>query len=125
MDKIHLPEGLRNRVLIGIRKQELARARIVVAFALAGVSSSIVGGIFAFKYMIQGFSQSGFYSYASLLFSDPDIVLTSWKELFLSLAESLPFAGITLSLITLAFLFASIRIFTKSIKPNLIHTFSN
>ena len=125
MDRINLPEGLRNKVLTSIRKEELARARIFFALALLGASSSIVGGVFAFKYMIHGFSQSGFYSYASLLFSDPDVVLTSWKELFLSLAESAPFAGITFSLVALTFLFVSVRMLAKSIRPHLVPTFSN
>jgi hypothetical protein len=43
------------------------------------------------------FTQSGFYNYMSLLFSDTHSVTLYWKEFMLSLADSLPMTNLILS----------------------------
>ena len=55
-----------------------------------------------------GFSQSGFYDYSSLLFSDSGSFASYWKEISLSLFSSIPFLAITLFVgIIFVILFAS------------------
>jgi hypothetical protein len=125
MDKLGLPKGLRGRILVSIKHEEIRRARIYVLVALSTTIFSLLGVVFAFKYMIQGFYQTSFYSYFSLLFSDPDIALSYWKELSLSLVEALPLLGITLSLVAVAILLTSLRVFVRKVKSNLIPSFSN
>ncbi len=125
MDRMQQLERLYTKVLASIQKEELKRARVFAASALLVAFSSVISGVFAVKYMVQGFLQSGFYSYVSLLFSDTDIVVASWKELFLSLTESLPFAGMTFSLIALAVLLASVRTLARNMRPHLIPSFIN
>lgn len=125
MDRLELPKGLRGKIIASIRREEIRRARIYVFTALTAITASSFGAVFAFKYMLQGFYQSSFYSYFSLLFSDPDIVVSYWRELSLSLIETTPFVGITLALITLATLLTSMRVLIKNTKPHLIPSFNN
>ena len=60
----------------------------------------------AFEMLFNDFAHSGFYEYFSLIFSDGGLMLSYWKELSLSLAESLPIMSIiyTLSLFFVCFL---------------------
>ena len=117
MDRLEPPKGLRGKILASIKYEEIRRARIYVFTALAAIAASLLGAIFAIKYMLQGFYQSSFYSYFSLLFSDPDIAVSYWKELSLSLVESAPLVGITLSLVVLATLLASTRVLVNNARP--------
>lgn len=125
MDRLEPPKGLRGKILASIKHEELRRARIYVFTALGTIATSSLGAVFAFKYMLQGFYQSSFYSYFSLLFSDPDIAVSYWKELSLSLIETAPLVGITLSLVALAALLTSVRVLVNNAKSNLLPSFSN
>jgi hypothetical protein len=55
------------------------------------------------------FRRSGFYQYLSLAFSDGRLVLSYWRELALSLADSLPLTSLALALLLLLILFVSLR----------------
>lgn len=125
MDRLEPPKGLRDRILTSIRYEEIRRARLYVIGALITISTSVFGAVLVFKYAFQGFYQSSFFNYLSLLFSDPDIAVSYWKELALSLVETAPLVGITLSLIALATLLTSMRVLVNNAKPNLIPSFNN
>lgn len=125
MDRLEPPKGLRGKILASIRYEEIRRARIYVFAALGTIATSLLGIVFAFKYMLQGFYQSSFYSYFSLLFSDPDIAISYWKELSLSLIETAPLVGITLSLVALAALLTSMRVLVNNARPHLLPSFNN
>jgi hypothetical protein len=125
MDRLELPKELRGKILDSIMHEEIRRARIYVLAAFSTAVVSLFGVVFAFKYMIQGFYQTSFHNYFSLLFSDPDIALSYWKDLSLSLIEALPLLEITLSLVAVAILLTSLRVFVRNAKPNLIPFFSN
>lgn len=120
-----LHQGLREKILASIKHEEIRRAKIYVFTALTTIVTSLVGSVFAFKYVIQGVYQSSFYSYFSLLFSDPDIAVSYWRELLLSLVETAPLMGITFSLIMLATLLISMRILANNAKTHLILLFNN
>ncbi|MCD8495178.1 MAG: hypothetical protein LRY41_02185 [Candidatus Pacebacteria bacterium] len=125
MDRLELPKGLRGKIIASIKSEEIRRARMYVFVALATIATSSLGAVFAFKYMLQGFYQSSFYSYFSLIFSDPDIAVSYWKELSLPLIETVPFVGITLALIALATLLTSMRVLVNNAKPHLMPSFNN
>lgn len=61
---------------------------ILVSFVSVATSVPIISHIFT------SFTQSGFYNYLSIIFSDSDVALVYWKEILISLAESLPVIGI-------------------------------
>lgn len=61
------------------------------------------------KELINQFTQSGFYEYLSLAFISGGSILLYWKELSLSLVESIPFMNLTFSLLLLFIFFVSVR----------------
>jgi hypothetical protein len=83
-------------------------------FGLAGFIS-LAGLVPAFKILSGDLAQSGFYEYFSLLFSDSGSILSHWKELFFSLAESLPATSIVLTLSLLFVCLLSLRYLMKQI----------
>jgi hypothetical protein len=72
---------------------------------------SLGGFVLLSFYIKQQFSSSGFFQYASLIFSDGNLFATYWKEYLLSLADSLPVA----SLGALSFLLFSMFISIKKV----------
>lgn len=115
-DNIRLPKGLRKNILLSIRKEERRRARLYLFVATIIAPSSALGIWFAASFMVQEFLNSSFYTYFSLLFSDTDIVLAYWQQFALSLAESIPLIGVTISLGALAVLLISIRVFAQNMR---------
>ena len=86
-------------------------------FSIVG-SLSLVGFIPVLKTLFDGFTQSGFYEYFSLVFSSGSNLLSYWKELALSLIESLPILNI-IFLFSLVFIFLlSLRYVLKQIINN-------
>ena len=124
-DKIDPPAKLRTNILISIGREERRRTRVFLSVFAAAVPLSILGIVFSIQYMFQGFYQSSFYSYFTLLLSDPDIVLTYWKDFSLSIAESVPFMGITVSLVTIILLLISIRVIANNLRNGVSRSFSH
>lgn len=120
MDRREQASALRENILASIKHEEIRRARAYVFTALIASIASSLGIVFAFKSMLQGLYQSSFYSYFSLFFSDPDIAISYWRDLALSLVETAPLVGITLSLIALAVLLTSMRVLVNNTKSRLI-----
>jgi hypothetical protein len=89
---------------INSREKQAARLKSW-AFAFLGLAS-LAGLVPAFRALSSDLAQSGFYEYFSILFSDSGSVLSYWKELAFSLAESLPAISIifTLSLFLICLL---------------------
>ena len=84
------------------------------AFGFAGLAS--LGGLIpVFKILFADFARSGFSEYFSLIFSDTGSILSSWKELFFSLAESLPVISLVSALSLLLIFFLSLKYLVKHI----------
>lgn len=84
------------------------------AFSSLGFAS-FVGLVPVFKILLNDLTQSGFYEYASLVFSDTGLVLSAWKELAFSLVESLPIMSIIFTLSLLFTIFLSMKYVVKQI----------
>ncbi|MFA6524580.1 MAG: hypothetical protein WC264_03425 [Candidatus Paceibacterota bacterium] len=97
------------------REKHIKRFKLSI-FSIIGISS-LAGMIPAFNMLLKDFSQSGFYEYVSLLFNG-NALSTYWKELTLSLAESLPTINIILSLSLVFVFFLSVRFVAKQIINN-------
>ncbi len=80
---------------INSEKIRLAKARLVYG-SIIGVAS-VFALVPTWQYFLSEFTQSGFYQYLSLILSD-GITSAYWKELGLTLAESLPVLSITATL---------------------------
>ena len=98
---------------IVVREKRSTRIKLYL-FSSAGLLS-ILGFIPALKALFDGFTQSGFYEYFSLVFSSGSNLFSYWKELGLSLIESLPVLNIIFTF-SLVFIFLlSIRYVIKQI----------
>lgn len=84
------------------------RLRYVLAGALAGVLGITIFTILSRQTLWEELSHSGFFSYLSILFTDPDIVANAWQEVALSLLESLPVVTLIIILVSFLFLFGGI-----------------
>lgn len=95
-----LVQGILNRVDGKIRQQSRVKA---LSFSLISTTSLIIS-IPIIKAVITSFTQSGIYNYLSLIFSDSDIVITYWKEILMTIAESIPAISV-IALLSIATIF--------------------
>lgn len=77
-------------------------------FSFAGIVS-FTALIPTFKILLNDMTQSGFYEYSSLIFTNDKSILLYWKDLVFSLAESLPTTSIILTLSLTFIFFLSLR----------------
>jgi hypothetical protein len=84
------------------------------AFSLTFLAS-LIGLISTWKLLSSDLAQSGLYEYFSLVFSSGSSIFSYWKELALSIAESLPTMSIILSLSLILVSFTSLKFMVKQI----------
>ncbi|OGG71006.1 hypothetical protein A3I99_00240 [Candidatus Kaiserbacteria bacterium RIFCSPLOWO2_02_FULL_45_11b] len=111
---IELPPNLRARVLLGVRKEEIKRARVFLLASALVIPASLVGFWFVLQYLLTSFYQTSFYSYLSLIFSDPDVVLAYWQQFLLVLLEALPVASMIVALIVFGALLTALKLFVEN-----------
>jgi hypothetical protein len=116
MQGLQPPTKLREIILLSIRKAEQRQARIYFAIAAITLLGSVIGLVFSLQYLLEALYASEFYSYATLVFSDPDMVSTLWQDVVISLAESLPVLLIIACLIAVGILLASMRVMAMTIR---------
>lgn len=109
---------LAQNIWLTIIKREKRNTRIKLWIFASMSITSIAGLLPVVKILLNDLSQSGFYEYASLLFSDGGTILSYWKEFAFSLAESLPAMSIILSLSLIFILILSLKNFIKQIINN-------
>lgn len=88
------PKELLDAVLSRVRLEQKRAARREIFLVGSLALGSLVAIIPAISYFLNSLIQSSFYQYLSLVFSDGTSVLTFWKEMIMSLAESLPLLGL-------------------------------
>ena len=87
---------------IVIHEKRVARAELAFFSVLGFIS--FAGLIPVFKILSINFTQSGFFTYFSLLFSDGGLMAAYWKDFAFLLAESFPVMSIV-GLLALVFVF--------------------
>lgn len=92
-----------------IAKSRLQRARALAAFHLTLIAATVISAMPVFRLITDRASQSGFFEYASLAFSDWGYVVSTWNAYLLSIAESAP-------IISTAMFISVILIFAYSIR---------
>jgi len=95
------------------REKRLTRNRLYF-FSLLGVFS-LAGAVPVFKILLGELAQSGFYDYLSVASSGQGILIAYWRELALSLSESLPAMNLAYSAILVFVFFLSLRFAIKQI----------
>lgn len=124
-DNFELPASLKGNILLSIRTEEKKRAKRLLVVSAVVAAGSLVAIIASLKYALMALYESSFYSYASLLFSDPDVIAQYWREFALALLESLPVVGIVLCLIAVFALLMSLRLFAQNMRFGFAPTFAN
>lgn len=99
---INPPLELEASILKKITIERTKTTRLRFAFLSATALFSLWGIIQTGISLWQSFRETGFYEYASLIFSDGTTLTSYWKEFTLSLIESLPLLGLTILLVILA-----------------------
>jgi ABC-type sulfate transport system permease component len=100
---------------ISTREKRMACFKLAVFSFLCLVS--LAGLVPTLGILANNFAKSGFYEYLSLAFSG-GVLISYWKELMFSLAESLPTASIMLLLGVVFVFFLSLRYVLKQIINN-------
>jgi hypothetical protein len=104
------------KILKRVHKEErllVFRNTIIFSMTLIG---SMLGFIPVSKMLLADFSQSGFFNFFSLIFSDFSSVATYWQSFSMILLESLPALSLVLFLAVLLLFLQSIKFLTKDIK---------
>jgi hypothetical protein len=110
------PKGLETAIFARILREKRQGARIRLFWTSASAALSFAAIIPAVKFLITQFVQSGFYQYISLVFSDSSVILSVWKELALSLAESFPVMETALVLTLVLIVLGSVRYIVRDSK---------
>ncbi|MFA6364836.1 MAG: hypothetical protein WCW78_00340 [Candidatus Paceibacterota bacterium] len=109
-------KGLVDRIIATAAYKNKKRAQVKLIYNAFIFALSIVLFIPAIQYLGREATQSGFFQYGSLMFSDGTVIAVFWKELSLSLAESFPVFGSLATLsVGFAFLFALRGIITNKV----------
>ena len=80
---------------------------------------SFIALIPSFNHLSNQFTQTSFFAYFKMMFSDSSFILQSGKEFLLLLGESLPVMSIVLFLGTVLIFFGSLRITVRKMRGTL------
>jgi hypothetical protein len=119
MDRPRPSDTLRNSIVRSIQRGEVRRARVSIALALTAGSASILGIVLSIQYAVSSLAQSGFFQYASLIFSDADILTAYWQGFAFSLIETVPLLAITFMLAAFAAFLVSLRMLATNMRSGL------
>lgn len=107
--------GLLDQVIAVIQNKQYAsrmwRIRVSVSVGTVSALALIPVGIS----LVNAFAVSHFGSYLSLVFSDTGMALSYWKEIAVSLLESVPAVALTMTLALTGVLLWSMRIAIQSL----------
>lgn len=94
LELINLPINLEQSILFRLDQEQKKHAKIqLVVFSLVDLAS-LAGLAASLVFLSNLFAQSGFIQYLLLIFSDSSLLFSFWRELAMSLAESLPVFGV-------------------------------
>lgn len=116
LQDVNPPTGLKTKILKRVETaiEQKNRNRKIIGFSIFSVS--IIAFIDFAIYTIHAFQQSGFGTYASLIFTDSKIVMSNFSTFMLSLVDSLPTFAITITLISILAILISIKYATNGKK---------
>lgn len=111
------PAGLLERIINRIQTERnlLTVKRRLVIFSI-GFIGSIAAFVPVFKMVYQGFAESGFMQFLSLLFSDTGVILTYFGNFLSSLLETLPVTGLLAFSVILLIFLESLKLLSKEVK---------
>ena len=116
-DLIEPPAGLLGKVMDGIAEERrLIPIKQRIFILSLGLAGAIVCFFPAFKMLKTGFSESGFWQFFSLIFSDAGVVLANWQNYVSSLLETLPVMSLILFLAVIFFVLEFLKLLSRDMK---------
>jgi len=117
---IPVAEGDLGRLLEKILKRIHREERLLVLRRIIIFSATLIISLLAFvpslKMLLSDFSQSGFFNFSSLIFSDFSSVAIYWQSFAMILLETLPAVSLALFLAILLIFLESAKSLTKNIE---------
>ena len=114
-------ERIINTVMKRVERRRIIRARISTAMNGLVAILSLAAFVPAIGYLMGTASQTGFFTYASLLVSDTGSVAHSWNTFLVSIADSAPLMGIIAVVTVVLVLAASARSLSRSMASLSLH----
>ena len=119
-NNIEPPNGLYEKIINRIHKERrLLTIRKRIFIFSVGLLGSLTAFWPAYRAVKIEFLQSGFFQFASLVFSDFSIIAAHWQNFTLVLLEVLPIMSLIIFLAVLFTLFESAKYLTKNIRTAL------
>jgi len=111
------PKDLFSKIISNIelskRKRVLIKRVAVFSVSLLGSLAALVPAVLILR---TNFTESGFYQYFSLMFSDFGTIISYWQDYFTSLLESLPVFSLIFLLLSILWFISSLEYLAKNIK---------
>jgi len=107
-------ERIINTVMKRVERSRIIRARLSAAMNGLVAILSLAAFVPAIGYLMGTASQTGFFTYASLLISDTGSVAHSWNTFLVSIADSAPLMGAIAVVTVVLILAASARSLSRS-----------
>jgi hypothetical protein len=115
-DNLNPSPQLYLKIMKRLRQEErILAGKKIILFSIVFASSS-AGLISAGKMLASQLQASGFISFASLIFSDFEIIKVYWQNLLIAILEAMPTMSIALCLAILLIALQSVRSLSKNIK---------
>ncbi len=120
-----VPDYLCERIVGAVlrERERYERSRLVIS-SLFG-ASSLVGLVFALPALMAAAATSWFSTFASLLISDNDLIVSHFNSFALSLLEALPGFEVTITLLLLAVFLVSFQNFVLGLSDITAHARRN
>lgn len=123
LNQVDPPAQLCGNILAKIENEQKRTAKIKAAFSGLLALASFIAAFPAAGYILQGLQSSGFYQFASLVFTDGGTIFSYYfKEFALSLAESVPVLELSIFLTVLFILMISFKFLIKNVRVAFLST---
>ena len=110
------PSGLFDKIMNRIHREErllLIRRLFIFSGMLIG---SIIGLVPSFKLLLSEATNSGFFNFSSLIFSDFNLVIKYWQSFGMAILQTLPAVGLAIFLGVILVMLQSIKSLVKNVK---------
>ena len=95
MPSLEAPAGLKGIIMLRIREEERRAAKRMVLLVVPIAVLSLSGILWALVSAATSLSETGFFQYVSLIFSDTGSIASMWYPFALTIIDSLPVFALT------------------------------
>jgi hypothetical protein len=108
------PEGLYRAVISRVSAEQNRSAKKRFVVAVGSLVASVAASVAAVLVLATSLTQSGFWKFVSLAFSDGGTVMTYWRQFSMSLLESFSMPEMVVSLVCVFAVMLSLKFLLKN-----------